>query len=139
MLIRLTFGVIFTFSLPMSTPRTPEESFKPLQGCLRCMVGSCDHSVKISATCWWWTRCSLSPWSCRRLLQAPLASVLLVLSAPHAIWITTSIQLRTWIVDTGIAHTQETSQTTHLDISGDIRSKKKSVSSAFHCHACGYV
>ena len=40
-------------------------------------------------------------------------------------WIATIIQLRTWIVDTGIAHTQETSQTTHLDMFGDMPSKKK--------------
>ena len=38
----------------------------------------------------------------------------LVFCARSAIWITPSIQVRTWIVDTRIAHTQETTQTTHL-------------------------
>ena len=38
--MRFTLGVILTFSLPMSTGRTPEVSFELLQGCLRCVVGS---------------------------------------------------------------------------------------------------
>ena len=95
MLIRLTFGVIFTFSLPMSTPRTPEESFKPLQGCLRCMVGSsimgvksprpaggghdvrCLHGVVADCSRHRWDR---SSWFCVR----------------SGMWITTIIQLRMW-------------------------------------------
>ena len=54
-------------------------------------------------------------------------------------WITTIIQLRTWIVDTGIAHSQETSQTTHLDIFGDMPSKKKRKVAFFYCNTCRYV
>ena len=59
--------------------------------------------------------------------------------APHAIWITTSFQLRMWIVDTGIAHTQETSQTTHLDIFGGMPSKKKRTLAKNYCNACRYM
>ena len=54
-------------------------------------------------------------------------------------WITTIIQLRTWIVDTGIAHTQETLQTTHLDIFGGMPSKKKRKFAKIYCIACQYV
>ena len=59
--------------------------------------------------------------------------------ARSAIWITTLIQLRMWIVDTGIALTQGTSQTTHLDIFGDMPSKKKRKVAFFYCNACRYV
>ena len=45
--------------------------------------------------------------------------------ARNAIWITTLIQLRMWNVNTGIAHTQGTTQTTQLDILGVMPSKKK--------------
>ena len=108
----------------MSSARTTEVSFKPLLGCPRCMVGSCDHGVKsprhaagghdvrclhgVVADC---SRHHWNPssWCCVR----------------NAIRITTSIQLRMWIVDTGIAHMLETSQTTHLDILSDMPSKKK--------------
>ena len=72
------------------------------------------------ATCSWWRQFSQSPWSCRRPLRAPLESELLVF-----IRITTSSQVRTWIVGTLIAHTQETFRITDLDTFGDVRSTRR--------------
>ena len=125
MLMRFTFGVIFRYSffhvdrqdhggvfqtvarnvfvawlvlviMESKSPRHVVGGGHDVR-CLRGVVADCSrHS-------WDW-----SSWFCVR----------------SGMWITTIIQLRTWIVDTGIAHTQETSQTTHLDISSDIRSKK---------------
>ena len=42
-------------------------------------------------------------------------------------------------MDTGIAHTQETSQTTHLDMFGGMPSKKKRKVAFFYCNTCRYV
>ena len=123
--MRFTFGVIFRYSFFHVDQQDPEVSFKPLLGMSSLHGWFFDHGVKsprhaaggghdvrclheVVADCsrHRWDR---SSWFCVR----------------SGMWITTKIQLRTWIVDTGIAHTQETSQTTHLDMFGGMPSKKK--------------
>ena len=121
MLMRFAFGVIFRFTFSNSTARSLEVSFKPLSGMSRSARSALPSSCQVFATCWWlWNRCSKSAWSCRRPLRAPLESELLVF-----IGITTSFQVRTWIVDTLIAHTQETLRITDLDTFGDVRSTRR--------------
>ena len=81
-LMRFIFGVIFRFTFSMSTARTPEVSFTPLLGTSSSAWLVLRSWCQISATCcWWWTRCSLSARSCRRLLQALWESELLFLCA----------------------------------------------------------
>ena len=120
MLIRFAFGVIVRFFFSTSTARSLEVSFKPLPGMSRSARSALRSSCQMFATCWWWNRCSKSAWSCRRPLRAPLESELLVF-----IGITTSFQVRTWIVDTLITHTQETLRITDLDTFGDVRSTRR--------------
>ena len=82
MLMRLTFWRDLQIYFILSTARTPEVSFQPLPGMSSSAWLVLRSWGQISETCcWWWTRCSLSAWSCRRLLQAPLESELLVLCA----------------------------------------------------------
>ena len=114
--------MIFKFSFSMSTARSLEVSFKPLPGMSPSARSLLRSSRQIFATCWWWwNRCSQSASSCRQPLRAPLESELWV----FFIRLTTSFQVRTLIVDTSIAHTQETLRITDLDTFGDVRSTRR--------------